>query len=202
MAALKSIGSLLQNSGWTGAITEAGIAALGTAESFLTAASITRTRQMHQITACGLYKLWKAAYADYCAVEVGQRLDFEAWRESRKLQSPQFQFWNLVLSMELTIFLLIRALREANFSLCCQSLTELIPYFFANNNVNHARWLPIHLRDMLTLKEKHPKVAEEFEMGRFVIHKSCREFSVMAIDQLHEQANAVIRADGGAIGIT
>jgi len=40
---------------------------------------------MHQITACSLYKLLKAAYAaytDYCAVEVGQRLDFEAWRES------------------------------------------------------------------------------------------------------------------------
>jgi len=85
LAALKSIGSLLQNSGWTGAITQAGIAASGTAESFLTAASITRTRQMHQITACSLYKLLKAAYAaytDYCAVEVGQRLDFEAWRES------------------------------------------------------------------------------------------------------------------------
>jgi len=85
LAALKSVGSLLQNSGWTGAITQAGIAASGTAESFLTAASITRTRQMHQITACSLYKLLKAAYAayaDYCAVEVGQRLDFEAWRES------------------------------------------------------------------------------------------------------------------------
>jgi len=202
LAALKSIGSLLQNSGWTGAITEAGIAPSGTAESFLTAASITNTHQMHQITAYGLYKLLKVAYEDYCAVEVGQRLDFEAWRESRKLQSPQFQFWNLVLSMELTIPLLIRAFREANFSLYCQSLTELIPYFFANNNVNYARWLPIHLRDMLTLKEKHPKVAEEFEMGRFVIHKSCREFSGMAIDQAHEQANAVIKADGGAIGIT
>ena len=79
--------------------------------------------------------------------------------------------------------------------LYCQSFTELIPYFFANNNVNYAEWLPIHLRDMLTLKEKHPKVAEEFEMARFVIHKSCHEFSGMAIDQAHEQANAVIKAE-------
>ena len=46
MAALKSIGTLLQDSGWTGALMEAGVASPGTAESFLTASSITRTRQM------------------------------------------------------------------------------------------------------------------------------------------------------------
>ena len=65
MAALKSIGTLLRDSGWTGALVEAGIASPGTADSFLTASSLTRTRQMHQITACSLYKLLKAAYTDY-----------------------------------------------------------------------------------------------------------------------------------------
>ncbi|KAJ8046459.1 hypothetical protein HOLleu_05133 [Holothuria leucospilota] len=103
--------------------------------------------------------------------------------------------------MELTILLLIRSFREANFNLYCDSLSELMPYFFANNNTNYARWLSIHLRDMVTLEEKHPQVAQEFHNGKFVIHKSNREFSGMAIDQAHEQANAVIKADGGAIGI-
>lgn len=55
---------------------------------------------------------------------------------------------------------------------------------------------------MLTLEEKHPHVAQEFHSGKFVVHKSCCQFSAMAIDQAHEQANAVIKADGGAIGIT
>ena len=32
--------------------------------------------------------------------------------------------------------------------------------------------------------------------------KSCREFSALAIDQAHEQANALIKGDGGAIGVT
>ncbi|KAJ8372701.1 hypothetical protein AAFF_G00277700 [Aldrovandia affinis] len=53
------------DSGWTGALVEAGIASPGTADSFLTVSSITRTRQMHQITACSLYKLLKAAHMDY-----------------------------------------------------------------------------------------------------------------------------------------
>ena len=54
MTALKSIGTLLKDSGWTGAHMEADIASTGTADSFLKASSITRTWQMHQITACNL----------------------------------------------------------------------------------------------------------------------------------------------------
>jgi len=205
MAALKSIGTLLQDSGWTGALLEAGIASPGTADSFLTASSIIRTRQMHQITACSLYKLLKAAHTDYSKETDEQPEEvpsFEAWCEHRKLQSPQFHFWYMVLSMELVILLLIRSFREANFFLYCQSPAELIPYFFANNNVNYARWLPIHYRDMVTLEQKHPQLAQEFQSGNFVVHKSSRQFSAMAIDQAHEQTNAVIKADGGVIGVT
>ena len=205
MAALKSLGSFLQKSGWTSALVEAGIASPGTAESFLTASSITRTRQMHQVTCCSVYKLLKAAYDKYTR-EVGEISDefpsFEDWCDSRRNQNPQFEFWFLVLSMELVILTLIRSIREANFSLYCQSLSELIPFFFANNNVNYARWLPIHLRDMVTLREKHPQLAEEFQKGHFVVHKTNREVSALAIDQAHEQANAVIKGEGGAVGVT
>ena len=66
MAALKSVGSLLRDSGWTTALEEAGVASSGTAESFLVAASITKTRQAHQITVCSLNKLMETAYSKYC----------------------------------------------------------------------------------------------------------------------------------------
>ena len=71
-----------------------------------------------------------------------------------------------------------------------------------NNNVNCTQWLPIDLIDMLTLEERHPQMAKTFHDGKFVVHKSNRDFSGMAIDQAHEQANAVIKSDGGAVGIT
>ena len=115
---------------------------------------------------------------------------------------PQFQFWSLVLDMELTIFTLIRSFREGDFNLYREALSELVPYFFANNNVNYARWIPIHLRDMMSLEQQHPDVAREFHKGNFVIHKSRREYSALAIDQAHEQNNAVIKGDGGAIRLT
>ena len=108
----------------------------------------------------------------------------------------------VVLNMELTILTLIRSFREGNFTLYRESLSELIPYFFANNNINYARWLPIHLRDMICLEKQHPDVAREFHQGNFVVHKYDRNFSAMAIDEPHEQNNAVIKGDGGAIGVT
>ena len=40
--------------------------------------------------------------------------------------------------MELVILLLNWSFREANLFLYCQLLTDLIPYFFANNNVKYA----------------------------------------------------------------
>lgn len=48
----------------------------------------------------------------------------------------------------------------------------------------------------------HPQIKEEFDKGNFVVHKTSREFSALAIDQAHEQTNAVIQREGGAIGIT
>ena len=71
MAALRSIGTLLESSGWTSAITESGVASSGTADSFLTVSSVTRTRMSHQITACRLYTLMDEAYQDYCSEKAG-----------------------------------------------------------------------------------------------------------------------------------
>ena len=154
MAALKSIGTLLQSSGWTSAIVEADIASSGTAESFLSTSSVTRTRKAHQITASCLYKVLKDAYEYYCneaGTIAGTILSFEDWCQKRLKESPRFHFWHLVLSMELTVLSLVRALREANFTLYCQALCALIPLFFANNNIKYARWLPVHIRGMLSL---------------------------------------------------
>lgn len=41
--------------------------------------------------------------------------------------------------------------REGDFGLYREALAELLPYFFASNEVNYARWLTIHLRAMRNL---------------------------------------------------
>ena len=51
------IGDWLEDCGWVEALVQAKVASLGTADSFLKATHITRTRHAHQVTACSLYNL-------------------------------------------------------------------------------------------------------------------------------------------------
>jgi len=55
---------------------------------------------------------------------------------------------------------------------------------------------------MLALEQMHPEVYTEFSRGHFAVRKTEKTFSTMAIDQAHEQNNAVIKGDEGAIGLT
>ena len=41
-----------------------------------------------------------------------------------------------------------------------------------------------------------------FKTGNFVLHESSRKLSGLALDQAHEHNNGLVKADGGAIGIT
>ena len=69
-------------------------------------------------------------------------------------------------------------------------------------NYHNARWLPIHLRDMKELPTKAPEVAQAFASGKFTIQKTDKPFSSIALDQAHEQMNAMVKGEGGAIGLT
>ena len=60
---LKLLGNLLEESGWTGALTQVGIASSQTADSFLKALHVTCTCRAHKITVSSLYLLLKKAYS-------------------------------------------------------------------------------------------------------------------------------------------
>ena len=63
---LKAIGSWLSGSGWTEAVTQAGITSTGGAELLVTSAHIACTRYVHQVTA-SLYILQQRAYKKHLA---------------------------------------------------------------------------------------------------------------------------------------
>ena len=62
-------------------------------------------------------------------------------------------------------------------------MLNIVPWFFALDHTHYARWIPVHLRDMVSLKECHPDVYAEFLKGSFAVKKSKHEFSAIAIDQ-------------------
>ena len=203
MAALKALGKWLEDSGWTSSLVMADVASSGTADSFLKASHVSKTRRAHQITAASLSILMQKAYKDHEKNAPEEDiLSFESWRIQREAESPQFQFWSITLSFELLILIFVRSMRERNFCLYKDALTSLMPWFFALDHPNYARWLSIHVRDMVALQENEPSVFEQFENGNFVVNKSGNRFSSIPIDHAHEQNNKCVKGDGGAIGLT
>ena len=201
MNALKLLGDLLDSSGWIGALTQANIASFGTADSYLKVSHVIRTRLVHQVTASSLYLFLHKAYSEY---QIGEEKpkSLETWCDQRAKASPQFQFWFTIMELQLQVMIFVRSLREADFKLYTESLAQIAPWFFALDHSNYARWIPIHLQDIVTLGDKHPCLYHEFLHGIFTVIKTGRIFSNIAIDQAHEQNNAIVKDDGGAVGLT
>jgi hypothetical protein len=204
MAALKTLGDLLDGSGWTGALVQASVATPGTADSFLKASHVTRTRRAHQVTASSLYLLLQTAYTDYSndVDEENDLMSQEDWCTERALACPQFHFWFIILQLEIQVLIFVRSIREADFLLYIDALTKIVPWFFALGHIHYARWISVHLRDMISLKDSHPEVYSQFLTGNFAVKKTTCNFSAIAIDQAHEQNNACVKDDGGAVGLT
>ena len=75
---------------------------------------------------------------------------------------------------------------------------KIVPWMFALDHHNYARWLPVYINEMSQLQQNHPRVYAEFLKGKFSVQKSNRKFSRIAADQM----NANIKEVGGAIGLT
>lgn len=173
MATFKTIGDWLEGSGWTSVLTQANVASSGKAEAFLNASHVTRTRRAHQISACCLYILLKAAYQEYSdSEEFDHKLDMEEWCLQMSTERPQFHYWFLTLKLELDALIFIRAIREGHFKLYIDALTRIIPWFFALDHIHYSRWLPVHVRDMTALSSTNPDAHVEFLSGKFVVHKT------------------------------
>ena len=55
---------------------------------------------------------------------------------------------------------------------------------------------------MGSLSTIKPEAAMEFMNGNFAVRKTNRVLSSMALDQAHQQNNATIKSDGGAVRLT
>ena len=124
MALWNTLGDVLENSGWTTALTEAEVATSGIVSSFLKAAHLTRTRHAHQITLLALKKLQHEAFLSLSTIESKQ-----VWVETMCKQSPTFMYWDFILRQETLIILFLRAHREKRFALYVKVLQKLTPCF-------------------------------------------------------------------------
>ena len=203
MTCLKTIGTWLDGSGWVQALVTAEVTTAGRADALLQASHVTRTRYAHQVTAACLFQLKQLAYRQYVETRGDtDQTEFSVWCKEREMESPQFKYWSITLEFELLILIFVRSIRESNFALYIASLREIVPWFFALDRTNYSRWLSVHIKDMLELQEKHPALLQSFVDGKFTVTKTSHAFSAISLDQAHEQNNALVKGEGGAVGLT
>ena len=110
------------------------------------------------------------AFAEYCNNLMGPPESYSMWNQLSQTV-PQFKFWSMIIELELLMTRFVRSLREGGFPLYVQSCDELCSLFHALDHTNYARWLPVHVRDMVQLAPQNPDVHAEFMKGNFVVQK-------------------------------
>ena len=166
------MGKMLQGSGWDTVLAQADVLSSGRAQSTLNEHHIKCTRYAHQVSLASLSLLRRDAYSQYSSTVQGLPESFEMWSKRQSADIHMFKYWSLVIELELLTCRFVRSLREGDFLLYVQVCDELCAWFFALDHTNYARWLPIHIRDMVELAEKHPDVHAEYLNGNFTIQKS------------------------------
>ena len=205
MSLLKVLGDWLDGSGWVAIMAATNVTTEGRADALLSGSHTSRSQWAHQVTAAALFFLQNEAFTAYKEDLVAEHLEaksFDEWCADMKIHHPQFLYWSQVLKLEILFLQFMRSQREGNFLMYVEALGSIIPWMFAMDHFHYARWLSVHVRDLVQLEHECPKVWEEFRRGLFVTQKTSHKFSMMAHDQIHEQLNAVLKGDGGIIGIT
>ena len=101
------------------------------------------------------------------------------------------------MELEVNVLMFVRSLREANFAMYLDALTEFVSWFYTRSY----ELCPLDLRDMAELTEMHPDFYQEFKNGHFTAQKTKRIISAIPFDQAHEQSNACVKGDGDAVGL-
>ena len=99
---------------------------------------------------------------------------------------------------------LIRATREGNWSMHLSSLRGIVPWCFAYDNINYARYLFVYLSKMSHLPEEHPDAFTYVRSGRLSVQlKNSNPFGRVPVDQTCEETvNKDTQTSGGTKGFS
>ena len=83
---------------------------------------------------------------------------------------PLSCFWMSYIDIVGDVLLgLIRASREGNWQLHLYAIRNMIPWCFAYDKINYARYLPVYYAQMINIPSEHPNVYSNFMNGRFSV---------------------------------
>ena len=130
---------------------------------------------------------------------------FNDFRENLRRQSGELAgFWMSYVDMVSILLGLIRASREGDWRLHLHMVSKMIPWCFAYDRLNYARYLPCYLYDMSRLQIDHPNLHNFFINGGFSVQLGTKNpFGRIPIDQaIEETINKDTQTPGGTKGFS
>ena len=116
------------------------------------------------------------------------------------------KFWMSYVDMIELLLELIRATREGNWSMHLSSLRGIVPWCFAYDNINYARYLSTYLSRMSHLPEEHPDAFKYVSSGELSVQLSnSNPFGRIPVDQTwewEETVNKNTQTSGGTKGFS
>ena len=117
---------------------------------------------------------------------------------------PTFKFWSTYIDM-VALLQFVRATRECDWNMHLNAVRAMLPWFYAHDAQNYARYLPAYWTEMLALPETHAEIYENVVVtGSWAVQQQDKyAFSATAADQTIEQTiNRDCKTSGGLNGIT
>ena len=116
--------------------------------------------------------------------------------------SVMWRFWKSYLDMWELFLCIIYATRSGDWEVYVESIRSILPWVFAYDRQNYARYLTLHFMDLLNLEENYPSVHCEFIKGSFAVQMSSdNPFGKMEADKVIETTmNRDTKTPGGTTG--
>ena len=97
-------------------------------------------------------------------------------------------FWMSYIDLVDILLNMVRASREGHWELHLSAIEQMIPWCFAYDNVNYARYLPAYLSEMTHLEETHPEAHEFLKYAGFSVQIGDQNpFGRVPVDQTCEE---------------
>ena len=153
-------------------------------------------------------------FLDHCNSDKFETLinspDFQKYRdqlydyqEAERQRSEMWRFWNSFLSMVDNILSILYATRTGDWILYIESIRSFLPWAFAYDRQNFARYLTLHLMEMVNLEENHRCIYDDFMKSNFSVQMSdYNTFGRLEADKVIETTiNKDTKTPGGTTGL-
>lgn len=170
MTFLACIGKRFEQSGLEDILIESSVIAHGSMKGVMSGHMYNRSVRAHKLLYESLARLQVAEFIDSCAIDSQSTISdaintlvtdflvnpdsqiqvglphsvveqFSKYVQSRCLSDPTYKFWNSYLGMVSILLSFLRATRTGDFQLHIESLRQMLPWFFACDRFNYARYV-------------------------------------------------------------